>query len=483
VDHTIEIQWEKPEKKAVLGFISAWAAFLIILSMTPFQGLSQEGMRTLGIVFWAVIIWVTEAIPVGVTGLIIPMLLTVTKALPRLGDAFSGFTAHTTYLCLGAFIFAALMKLAGLDRRIAVTILKMFRVQKASELIRGMFVNNFILALLIPATAARGTTLLPIVKGLISFFGDTPAERKAKSTIVLQSMVYATMICGVVVMTAHMPNIIMVGLFEKKVGYTLGYFQWFWLHAPMLLLLIPIYYWNKWLFKTKGIEIPGGFTHVKKMAQDMGRTSKVEWLLLILFIITAVAWATSKTVFHIKPGIMTLIILCVFFIPGLLPWKWGVIQKNTTWGTFLFLAGAMSMSVAMSKTGLAAYLAGLAEPLATGHHWMMTLLILMIVTHIIRLGMLSNVAAIAFLAPVMLDLAANYGMNPIPFTLLVCDIDTFAFLIPTQITIGVLAYSSGAFTMKDYAISGLGIMAFTIAFDILVMAPWYALNGFPLIIQ
>ncbi len=300
VDNTTEIVWKKPEKKAVMGFIGAWAAFLIILLMTPFQGLSQEGMRTLGIVFRAVIIWVTEAIPVGVTGLIIPMLLTVTKALPKLGDAFSGYTAHTTYLCLGAFIFAALMKLAGLDRRIAVTILELFRVRKANELIRGMFLNNFILSLLIPATAARGKTLLPIVKGLISFFGDPPEERKAKSAIVLQSMVYATMICGVVVMTAHMPNIIMVGLFEKKAGYTIGYFQWFWLHAPMLLLLIRIYYWNKWLFKTKGVEIPGGFAHVRDMARDMGKTSKIEWLLLIMFIFTAVAWATSKTVFGIN---------------------------------------------------------------------------------------------------------------------------------------------------------------------------------------
>ncbi len=201
------------------------------------------------------------------------------------------------------------------------------------------------------------------------------------------------------------------------------------------------------------------------------------------FCLTAVAWATSKSVFGIKPGIMTLIVLCVFFIPGLLPWKWKMIQENATWGTFLFLAGAMSMSVAMSKTGLAAYLANLAKPIAINQHWMMTLLILMVATHIIRLGMLSNVAAIAFLAPVMLALAPIYNLNPIPFTLLICDIDTFAFLIPTQVTIGVLAYSSGAFSMKDYAVVGLGTMITAIAFDILVMAPWYGMNGFPLVVK
>ncbi len=108
-----------------------------------------------------------------------------------------------------------------------------------------------------------------------------------------------------------------------------------------------------------------------------------------------------------------------------------MIQKNTTWGTFLFLAGAMSLSVGMSETGLAAYLANLAKPIALNKHWMLTLLILMVTTHIMRIGMLSNVAAVAFLAPVMLDLAPIYNLNPVPFTLLICDIDTFAYLIPT----------------------------------------------------
>jgi di/tricarboxylate transporter len=135
----------------------------------------------------------------------------------------------------------------------------------------------------------------------------------------------------------------------------------------------------------------------------------------------------------------------------------------------------------MSETGLAAYLANLAKPIAINQHWIVTLVILMATTHIIRLGMLSNVAAIAFLAPVMLDLAPIYNLNAVPFTLLICDIDTFAYIIPTQLTIAVLASSLGAFKMKDYALVGLGTMVLSIAFDILVMAPWYALNGFPLV--
>jgi sodium-dependent dicarboxylate transporter 2/3/5 len=474
-----QITWEIPEKRIIIGFLAGWAVFFLILLLPPPAGMKPAAMKTLAVVCWAVTIWVTEAVPVGVTGLIIPMLLFVTKALPKLPQAFGGFTAHTTYLCLGAFFFAAMMQMCGLDRRISIMCLNLFRVKKVDQLIRAMFLNNFILAALIPATAARGATLLPIMKGFLSVFDDT--EENAKANMVIQCMIYSTLICGVVVMTAHMPNIIMVNLIEKKLGISIGYMQWFWLHLPMLFLWVPIYYWTRYYFKTKGVAIPGGLERVQALKKEMGQTSRLEWLLLILFCFTAVTWAVGKQLLHLPLGIITIMILCVFFIPGLLPWKWGAIQKNTTWGTFLFLAGAMSLSVAMSKTGLAVYLASLAEPIAKNHYWMVTLLILMVTTHIIRLGMLSNVAAIAFLAPVMLELAPIYNLNPVPFTLLICDVDTFAYLIPTQLTIAVLATSLGAFKMKDYALVGLGTMVLSIAFDILIMAPWYAYNGFPLV--
>ena len=473
--------WQMPEKRVLFGFLAGWLSFFLILMLPAPQGMKPEAMKALAVVSWAVIIWVTEAVPVGLTGLMIPMLLFVTKALPKLPMAFGGFTAHTTYLCLGAFIFSAMMQLCGLDRRISIMCLNLFRVSKVDQLIRAMFLNNFILAVLVPATAARGATLLPIMKGFLSVFDDTEGTDKAKAHMVIQCMIYSTLFCGVVVMTAHMPNIIMVNLFEKKLGISIGYLQWFWLHMPMLFLWIPIYYWTRFYFKTRGVSIPGGLERVKAMRTEMGATTPIEWLLLVLFGFTALTWAVGKQVLHLPLGIITIMILCIFFIPGLLPWKWKVIQKNTTWGTFLFLAGAMSLSVAMSQTGLAAYLANLAKPIAIHQHWMVILLILMVTTHIIRLGMLSNVAAIAFLAPVMLDLAPIYNLNAVPFTLLICDVDTFAYIIPTQLTIAVLAHSLGAFKMKDYAIVGLGAMVMAMAFDILVMAPWYAFNGFPLL--
>ncbi|MBI3593029.1 MAG: anion permease, partial [Nitrospirae bacterium] len=171
--------------------------------------------------------------------------------------------------------------------------------------------------------------------------------------------------------------------------------------------------------------------------------------------------------------------IAVIFTPGLFGFKWKALQDRTIWGTWLLLAGAMSMSAAMGSSGLAAWLSDVIHPLAAGHPWRVILLILMLGTHIMRLGMLSNVAAIAMLAPILIALAPKLGLHPVAFTMLVSDTDTFAYILPTQITAAVIAYSSGTFSMADYAKVGWVSVLIAIAYGILIMAPWYAFMGIP----
>ena len=86
-------------------------------------------MTVLAIVVWACVMWVSEALPVGITGIGIPTLLIVTQALPwkngkpPLVQVFGGFTTEVLWLCLFAFFVGAIMQLLKLDRRIALGLL------------------------------------------------------------------------------------------------------------------------------------------------------------------------------------------------------------------------------------------------------------------------------------------------------------------------------------------------------------------------
>ena len=466
-------------RKTIFGFVLAWALFFFILhGMAAPEGLSASGKATLAVMVWACTMWIFEAIPVGISGLLIPMLLVMTDAIKPFPKAADGFTTPVLFLCMAAFIFAAIMQAAGLDRRIALSLLHSMKVKTVNGVIWSMFAVNLVLSLIIPAANARAATLLPVINGITNFFGDTEEERNGKKAIVIQTLVYGSMISGMCIITAHLPNLVLVGLFEKQLGLRISYVDWFIMQWPYLGMFALTQWWVQYYFKTRRVTIAGGFNAVQKQYQELPKTSQSEWLILAVFGLIAAAWMTEQW-HRVAAHNAALIGMALLFMPGLFKFKWKELQDRTIWGTLLLLAGALSLSSAMSGSGLAGWMSDRIYPLAEGHAWWIILLILMLGTHVIRLGMLSNVAAITMLAPVLLAMAPKLGLHPVAFTMLVSDTDTFAYILPTQITAAVIAYSSGTFTASDYAKVGWVSVLIAIAYGIVIMAPWYAFLGMP----
>ncbi len=492
--NNIETSGRNPAK-ALYGFFAAWIMFVLILWVFPRpEGLNEHGMAVLAIVVWASIMWVSEALPVGITGISVPTLLILTRGIPwvekkghlvpPMNIVFSGFTKHVVWLCLFAFLVGAVMQLLKLDRRIALGVLDKIKASTVGRVIWGMFFVNIILAFLIPAANARAATLLPVVKGITNLLGDSEEEQEAKKAIVIQSLVYGTMICGVFIMTAHLPNLIMIGLFDDNGYSNLGYLDWMLLQFPYLGMFVLTQWWVRYRFKTGTLSIAGGHEKIHQEHKALGPMSRAEWSLVILFAIIALLFMMGKgsPIYQLhtyKLGVIGLVGILALFTPGLFPFKWKEIQDKTIWGTFLLLGGAITMTAAMTKSGLAGWLADNIHGAVIGLPWWGILLVLMLGTHLIRIGMLSNVAAIAMLAPVLFAMAPALGLHPVSFTLLVSDTDTYAYLLPTQITAAVIAYGSETFSVADYAKTGWFVILIAIAYGILIMAPWYSFLGIP----
>ena len=286
------------------GFIAAWVAFFLILYVIPMPEitgtdgavsvLKPAGLAVLAVVVWACIIWITEAMPVGITGIMIPMLLVLSGGVGKFPQAASGFTTPVAALCLAAFIFAAIMQAAGIDRRIALAMLRKAKVKEAGGVIWSMFGVNLVLSLIIPAANARAATLLPVVNGITRLFGDTPEEQAAKKAIVIQTLVYGSMISGMMIMTAHLPNLILVGLFETELALNISYGQWFMLQWPYLGMFVLTQWWVRYYFKTNGVGIPGGIKKIEALHKDQSKTTQAEWLILAVFAFVGLMWVTEE---------------------------------------------------------------------------------------------------------------------------------------------------------------------------------------------
>jgi anion transporter len=470
-------------RKSLIFFALSWLSLFAILFVMPAPpGMPLSAKATLAVVVWACLTWIGEVVPAGITGLQIPMLLLLTGAVQggegALGRAAGGFTNSAAFICLSAFIMAAIIQVAALDRRIALGLLHAARVQTVNGLIWIMFVVNLVLALIIPGANPRAALQLPIVTGFTRLLGDTPRELDARKAIVIQTMVYGSLIAGMCILPAHLPNLIIVGLLESQLKIKITYFQWFIMQAPYLFMFVLTQVWVMLYFRTRNIRFVGGPQEIEREYKALPAMSGSEWLIVGAFAATALLWMTEDL--HKMPSEIAAVVgVTLLYLPGLFGFTWKAVQDRTIWGTYVMLAGALSLSAAMGSSGLGRFLADFISPIAAGHPWWLILLIMMVGTHFIRIGMLSGVAAISLFAPILVALAPRLGLHPVAFTMLVSDTDTFAYILPTQLTTAVIAYSSGTFSMGDYAKVGVVSTIIAVGYGIFVMANWYAYLGIP----
>jgi len=298
------------------GFIVAWLVFFGIIYFVPtVKGFSGAAKAVLAITSWVMVIWITDALPKSISGLMVPVLLVVTGALPKPDEAFSGFTSNEAFLCMGAFILAGVMQVTGVDKRIALSILAKVK-PKVPNLLTGLFVAHIVSALFVPATVARAGMYLPIVQGVNRLMGDTPEEKRARKALAMAGIGFGAVFAAPLFLTGHMCNVIMTSLLNTKANAGITWSGWFWLHWPMMGMFPLMWWWVVKYFKLKNVDVSSGSQKIREENINLGSINKVEVTVLICFTIAVVLWATGS--YHkIPTGIVTLMAVAIVFIPGL----------------------------------------------------------------------------------------------------------------------------------------------------------------------
>jgi sodium-dependent dicarboxylate transporter 2/3/5 len=84
----------------------------------------------LGTMFWMVVWWVTECVPLGIAGLVAPIVFTLSGIL-SIDDAVHNFADPIIWIFIAGFILAASFQRWGLDRRIAYSLAMLYRGSNA----------------------------------------------------------------------------------------------------------------------------------------------------------------------------------------------------------------------------------------------------------------------------------------------------------------------------------------------------------------
>ena len=474
-----------------VGLLAALAALLTIVLMPTPIGLPLAGQVMLGILAFAVIVWMTEALDYAVSAVVIGALMIFLLAYvpdaakplaadmgtgASLGLALSGFSNSAVALVAAACFIAAAMTATGLDRRIALVVLSKVDARSNHIVIGAMFVG-FLLSFIVPSTTARVACLVPIMMGFILAFKVEKRSRFAGLLVITAAQTASVWNVGI--KTAAAQNMVAVGFIEKQFGTSISWAEWFIAGAPFSALLsVAVYFIMTRMMKPEMAEIAGGQATIRQQLDAIGAMTLREWKLLVIVLVLLAFWATEKTLHNFDTSSTTIAAIALMLLPRLGVMDWKESQRGFPWGTVVLFAIGISVGSALLRTQAAGWLANLiVQNLglqnASAFVILMLLSLFLIVIH---LGFASATALASTMIPIIISVlmaVQTPGINVVGMTMLLQFVVSFGFILPVNAPQNMIAYGTDTFDAKDFIRTGLVItLAATVLLIIFALTYW-----------
>ena len=474
-----------------VGLFAALAALLAIVLMPTPQGLPLSGQVMLGILAFAVLVWMTEALDYAVSAVVIGALMIFLLAYvpdaakpagadmgtgAALGLALSGFSNSAVALVAAACFIAAAMTATGLDRRIALVVLSKVDA-RTNNIVIGAMVVGFLLSFIVPSTTARVACLVPIMMGFILAFKVDKRSRFAGLLVIAAAQTASVWNVGI--KTAAAQNMVAVGFIEKQFGTSISWTEWFIAGAPFsALLTVALYFIMTRMMKPEMAEIAGGKATIRQQLDAIGAMTVREWKLLVIVLVLLGFWATEKVLHNFDTSSTTIAAIALMLLPrvGVMDWKES--QRGFPWGTVVLFAIGISVGTALLRTQAAGWLANLiVQNLglqnASAFAILMLLSLFLIVIH---LGFASATALASTMIPIIISVlmaVQTPGINVVGMTMLLQFVVSFGFILPVNAPQNMIAYGTDTFDAKDFIRTGLVItLAATVLLVIFALTYW-----------
>jgi sodium-dependent dicarboxylate transporter 2/3/5 len=283
------------------GLVIAPVVFCAIY-FYPTALLTEQTHTLAALVGFIVVLWLTEALPLYITGLLVPVLLIAFGIVPP-SKAFSPFADPIMFLFIGAFVLARSIQLHGLDKRFAYVVLTMKAVGGSPA--RIMFAYGLaclVLSMWISNTATTAMMFpigLAIISMLYSKEGDRAREKYA--TGIMLMCAFGSSIGGLATPVGTPTNLIGIGFIERQLGYHIPFFTWMTFALPIVIaMFLFLFFYLNWTCGIPKNSVAGLEGLLAKERNKLGFLSRGERNTLIAFGLTVLLW--------IMPGIFALVL-------------------------------------------------------------------------------------------------------------------------------------------------------------------------------
>ncbi|NJB72863.1 sodium-dependent dicarboxylate transporter 2/3/5 [Saonia flava] len=460
-----------------IGLILGPVLFFILINL-PFYLISEKGDVVIAVASWMVIWWITEAVSISVAALLPLILFPLLKIMP-IADVGANYGSPIVFLFFGGFVMALALEKVNLHKRIALNIIKLTGTTP-NKVVLGFMIATGALSMWISNTAST-VVMLPIAMSVIGLLindedGFTKSDQNFALSVML-GIAFSANAGGIATVIGTPPNSVLIGLLENEYNIEISFLKWMVMGLPFSIIMIAISYLVlvKWMFPNKQLKFTASKQVINDELKKLGPTSGKEKMVLVIFGITVFLWIFRTLINNLFPslGLTDTIIsiiaaVSLFAIPFnikkgdfIIHWK---DTEKLAWGILILFGGGLALAKGMSVSGIVDLVA---NTIATSEISILITASLLILLMLFMTELMSNVALVAVLAPVVAGIAI--GLNiPILYLLIPVTIaSSCAFMLPMATPPNAIVFASGY--IKVHQMAKVGIILNLIAVAILIL--------------
>ncbi len=452
-------------KKAI--YLTLAFIVMIVMMFLPFSDsvrnagkgvLTPEGQIAMGILLFSLVLWMTEALPFHITGMLSVVLLALFNVDTFKNIISVGFGNHIIVFFIGVLILSAFITKSGLGKRISVFLLSRTG-NNTSLIILGFMVVGAALSMWI-TNMAVAAMLLPLGVSILEEEGSVQLKSNFGKALMI-SCVWGPLIGGIGTPAGAGPNPIAIGFLKEMAGVDLSFTHWMMFGIPaVLLLLLPGWGILLLMFKPE-------MKHLKKTKEELRHEydnyppmSREEKLTLIIFLLTVFLWLSSgffEKILGISIPVSMPVFLTasLFFFPGVTGLKWKEIEEDISWSGIILVVTGISIGMMLYKTGAAGWLSFVLLGGIGGFSPLLRVGAIVLIVMILKIALSSNSVTATIVIPIMIALAENLGFDALSIALPASITASLAFILVTSSPTNVIPYAAGFFSIRDFARAGI----------------------------
>ena len=460
-----------------IGLILGPLLFTVILNL-PSDLISSKADAVIAVGLWMVIWWITETVHIAVTSLL-PLILFPLLSVMNISDVGANYGSPIIFLFFGGFVLALALEKVNLHRRIALTIIKLTGTTP-NKVILGFMIATGFMSMWISNTAST-VVMLPIAISVIKLLVDdedgfTKGDQNFALSIML-GIAFAANAGGIATVIGTPPNSVLIGLLESQYQIEISFLTWMSFGLPFSIIMLTAVYFVLvyWMFPCRNIKFSSSANLINLELEKLGRISKKEKRVLSIFAFTVLLWVTRTLINRFFPGLnlsdtaISLIgAVLLFALPldfknnnFILDWK---DTEKLAWGILLLFGGGLALAKAMDASGVVSLIT---DTIAKGAFNATLTVSLLIVLMLFMTELMSNVALVAVLAPVVAGIAIGLNIPLLNLLIPVTMASSCAFMLPMATPPNAIVFASGYVKVSQMVRAGIILNLFAVVLLIL----------------